>query len=91
MTVIQKTYAKQISLAQVTSKHMILITHATQISSITVAMNYVSFPNRNIFLTFRLDFEDQAHVFRTWSIWHEILKINTWRTYKNIGGGELTA
>jgi len=43
---------------------MILIIHTTQISSTTVAMNYVSFPNRvDHFFTFRLYFEDQAHVF----------------------------
>jgi len=43
-----------------------------------------------IFFTFRLDFEDQAHDFRTWSMLHEILKINTSTTYKNVGGRELT-
>jgi len=40
-----KAYAKQISLAQVTSSYIVLISHTTQISSITVALNYVSFPN----------------------------------------------
>jgi len=44
-----------------------------------------------IFLTLRLDFEDLAHVFRTWSRRHEILKIIICTTYKNIGDGELTA
>jgi len=41
------------------------------------------------FLTFRLDFEDQAHVFRTWSLGHKMFKIKNCTIYKNIGGGEL--
>jgi len=44
---------------------------------------------RLTFSTFRLDFEDQAHVFRTWSIGHKIFLIQNCTTYKNIGGGQL--
>jgi len=41
-------------------------------------------------LTYRLDFEDQAHAFRTWCMGHKILEITICKQFKNIGGGELT-
>jgi len=41
------------------------------------------------FLTFRLDFEDQANVFRTQSIEHKMLQIVIYETYPKIGGGLL--
>jgi len=42
-----------------------------------------------LLLTFRLRFEDQAHVFWTWSIGHKIFQIKNGTTYKNNGGKEL--
>jgi len=44
---------------------------------------------RLTFLTFRLDFEVQAHVFWTWSVGHKILQIKNRTTYKNNGDVEL--
>jgi len=47
------------------------------------------FPIMLTFLTFRHDFEKQAHVFRTWSVGHKIFKLKNCTTCKNIGGEEL--